>query len=83
MIAPVLDRLMGIIMLVALMTWNEEIVTRTDYNGLDFLPLARKPHTIVERSTKSVTGATSGTGILYLQGWPFVFAVIYMLMKKT
>ena len=74
---------MGIIMLVALMTWNEEIVTRTDYNGLDFLPLARKPYLLVQRSTKGVPGATSGTGFLYLQGWPFVFAVIYMLMKKT
>jgi hypothetical protein len=81
--APVLDKLLCIITLIALMTWNEESITWTDYNGLDFLPLAWKPHTIVEGSTKRISDATLGTGILYLNGWPFIFAVIYMLMKKT
>jgi hypothetical protein len=46
------------------------------------LTFARKPHGLIEGSAKGIPGTAHILGSLYLEGRPFVFALIDMLVKK-
>ena len=82
LIASVLDNLLGSVSLIVLMAGNEEFVTRSNNHRLYLFPFARKPHGLNERSAKGILGTTHILGSFYLEGRPFVFAMIGMLMKK-
>ena len=64
------------------MTRNEVFVARSNNHRLYLFPFARKPHRLIEGSAKGILGTTHILRSLYLDGRPFVFAMIGLLLKK-